>query len=76
MSTPGDTFRRLRRIAGWLAPLAAFAVILAVVRSAGVPLTLPGILLVIILLGAARLMIGRARRHRRDRSVTRPRGSR
>ncbi|OZD31270.1 hypothetical protein CH252_40075 [Rhodococcus sp. 06-1477-1B] len=64
------------RILAWLAPVAAFVVILAVLRGAGVPLSLPGILVVFVLLGVARLMIGRSRRRRRDRSLTRPGRSR
>ncbi|MDZ5145816.1 hypothetical protein [Microbacterium testaceum] len=70
------TFPRLLRILGWLAPVAALAVILAVLRGAGVPLTLPGVVIVVVLLGVARLMIGRSRRRRRDRSITRPGRSR
>ncbi|WP_116238662.1 hypothetical protein [Microbacterium sp. AG157] len=70
------TFPRLLRILGWLAPVAALAVILAVLRGGGVPLTLPGVLIVVVLLGVARLMIGRSRRRRRDRSITRPGRSR
>ncbi|MDR6690170.1 O-antigen ligase [Microbacterium sp. 1154] len=70
------TFRRLLRILGWLAPVVALAIIIAVLRGAGVPLTLPGILVVVGLLGVARLMIGRSRRRQRNRSVTRPGRSR
>jgi len=70
------TLRRLLRVLAWLAPVAAFVVILAVLRGAGVPLSVPGILVVVVLLAAARLMMGRSRRRRRDRTVTRPGRSR
>lgn len=61
---------RLRRILTWLLSFAALVVILAVLRGAGVPLSLPGVLLVVAALVVARLVIGRARRRRRDRAVT------
>ncbi len=71
------TVRRVLRILVWLAPVAAFVVILAFLRGAGVPLSVPGVVVVVLLLGIARLMIGRSRRRRRrDRPVTRPGRSR
>lgn len=71
------TVRRVLRILVWLAPVAAFVVILAVLKGAGVPLSVPGVVVVILLLGLSRLMIGRSRRRRRrDRPVTRPDRSR
>lgn len=71
------TVRRVLRILVWLAPVAAFVVILAVLKGAGVPLSVPGVVVVVLLLGISRLMIGRSRRRRRrDRPVTRPDRSR
>ncbi|WP_150952990.1 hypothetical protein [Microbacterium testaceum] len=64
------TYRRLLRILSWVAPVAAFVVILAVLKGAGVPLSVPGIVVVIVLLGVSRLMIGRSRRRRRTRPIT------
>ncbi|MCM3501491.1 Flp pilus assembly protein TadB [Microbacterium testaceum] len=66
---------RLRRVLTWLLSFAALLVILAVLRGAGVPLSLPGVLIVIAALVLARVVIGRARRRRRDRAIT-PRRSR
>lgn len=63
-------FRRIRQVASWVIPLAAFVVILSVLRGAGVPLSVPGVIVVLILLGVARGLIGRARRRRRARPIT------
>ncbi len=65
-------WRRVRRVASWVIPVAAFVVILLVLRGAGVPLSVPGVIVVLVLLGIARLMIGRARRRRRARPITAP----
>ena len=68
--------RRLRPLLSWLVSLASLVVILAVLRGAGVPLSLPGVVVVLVLLLASRAMVGRARRRRRRRDVTSPNRSR
>lgn len=68
--------RLVRRVAGWVLPLAAFIVILVVLRGAGVPLSVPGVIVVLVVLGVARGFAERARRRRRARSVTDPDRSR
>jgi Flp pilus assembly protein TadB len=65
-------FRRIRRVASWVIPFAAFVVILLVLRGAGVPLSVPGVVVVLLLLGVVRVTLGRARRRRRARAVTAP----
>lgn len=64
--------RRVRQVASWVLPIAAFVVILLVLRGAGVPLSIPGVVVVLVFLGMARVMIGRARRRRRARRLTAP----
>ncbi|WP_431796586.1 hypothetical protein [Microbacterium enclense] len=59
--------RRLRRSLGLLAPLLGVVVVLVVLHGAGVPLTVPGVLGVVLLLVVARLVIGLARGRRTDR---------
>ncbi|KTR92930.1 hypothetical protein NS220_13880 [Microbacterium testaceum] len=56
----------LWRILVWAAPVAAFLVILAVLRGAGVPLTLPGVVLTLVLLVVVRFAVVKVRR-RADR---------
>ncbi|WP_153004296.1 hypothetical protein [Microbacterium testaceum] len=58
--------RLLWRILVWAAPVAAFLVILAVLRGAGVPLTLPGVVLTLVLLVVVRFAVVKVRR-RADR---------
>ena len=62
-------FRRTRRVIDLLLPVAAFFVVIAVLRGAGVPLSVPGIVIVLALLFAARLAMGWSRRRRRDHPV-------
>ena len=81
MNRPGAhrataVLRLVRQVASWVVPVAAFVVILTVLRGAGVPLSVPGVVVVLILLGVARVVIGRARRRRRARAVTAPTRSR
>lgn len=64
--------RGIRRVVSWVVPFAAFVIILLVLRGAGVPLSVPGVLVVLVLLGVFRVIIGRARRRRRARAVTSP----
>ncbi len=59
--------RRLRRSLGLLAPLLGVVVVLVVLHGAGVPLSVPGVLGVVLLLVVARLVIGLARGRRTDR---------
>ncbi|RWR16047.1 hypothetical protein D8Y23_14520 [Microbacterium enclense] len=59
--------RRLRRSLGLLAPLLGVVVVLVVLHGAGVSLTVPGVLGVVLLLVVARLVIGLARGRRTDR---------
>lgn len=47
-----------------LAPLAALIVVVAVLRGAGVPLSVPGVIVVVVLLVVARVVVGRLRRRR------------
>lgn len=47
-----------------LAPLAALIVVVAVLRGAGVPLSVPGVIVVLVLLVVARIVVGRLRRRR------------
>jgi len=54
--------RLLWRIAGWVAPIVALVVVLTVLRGAGVPLTVPGVVIVLVLLVVMRLLFGRGRR--------------
>lgn len=56
--------RRVRPLVSWFASLAALIVILAVLRGAGVPLSLPGIAIVLLLLFVGRGVIGWRRRRR------------
>lgn len=58
------TRRRLWRILGAIAPLVGFVVILTVLHGAGVPLTLPGVIVVLLLIVAARVVFGFTRRRR------------
>ncbi len=62
----------IRRLSGVLLPVAALLVVVTVLRGAGVPLTLPGVLIAIALLFVVRLVMGWSRRGRRDHPV-RPR---
>ncbi|MDQ1082997.1 MULTISPECIES: hypothetical protein [Microbacterium] len=68
----GAGLRRVRRIAVWLLPLAALVVILLVLRGAGVPLSAPGVIVVMVILALARVVVGSARRRRRARSLRDP----
>lgn len=80
MSTPTGrsripgVLRRLRPLLSWLISLVSLLVILAVLRGAGVPLSFPGVLVVMLFLFTARAVIGwRRRRRRRLRSPSRSR---
>ena len=69
--------RRLRLVLSWVLPLASFVVILLVLRGAGVPLSVPGVVVVLIVLAIARVIGARSRRRRRrDRALTPPDRSR
>ena len=59
--------RRLRRVIGVLGPIAAVVIVLFVLHGAGVPLSVPGVILVFLLLVVGRLVVGLARRRRVDR---------
>ncbi|WZH37471.1 MAG: hypothetical protein PIR02_02135 [Microbacterium enclense] len=54
--------RQLWRIVVWIAPILAVVVVLAVLRGAGVPFTIPGVIVVLVLLLVARIVVGRGRR--------------
>lgn len=58
------TPRRLWQILVWLAPVLAVAVLLSVLRGAGVPVSLPVVLVVVAVLVVVRLAVGRRRRLR------------
>lgn len=60
--------RGLRRLIGVIAPIASVVVVLVVLHGAGVALSLPGVLAVLALLLAVRLVLGLVRRRRADRS--------
>lgn len=62
------TKRNLLRILGVAAPVAAFVAILVVLHGAGIPLSVPGVLVVFVLLVVARLVVRVGRRRRTDRS--------
>ncbi|KQR21429.1 MULTISPECIES: hypothetical protein [Microbacterium] len=69
--------RRLRQVLSWVLPLASFVVILLVLRGAGVPLSVPGVVVVLVVLAVARVVGARSRRRRRrDRALTPPDRSR
>jgi hypothetical protein len=69
--------RRLRQVLSWILPLASFVVILLVLRGAGIPLSVPGVVVVLIVLAIARAVGARSwRRRRRDRALTPPDRSR
>ncbi|MDQ1123251.1 hypothetical protein [Microbacterium trichothecenolyticum] len=57
--------RRIRQIATWVAPLLAVVIVLSVLKGAGVPLSVPGVVLVFVVLFVARVLIGRGRRRKR-----------
>lgn len=57
--------RRLRRLLGVVAPVAGLVVILVVLHGAGVPLSIPGVLVVLALLIVGRLVFGLLRLRRR-----------
>ena len=61
------TRRRLARILGVVAPLAAIVVVLVVLHGAGVPLTLPGIIVAVLVLIVGRVIGVYARRRRPER---------
>ena len=61
------TRRRLRRVIGLVVPIASVVVVLTVLHGAGLPLTFPGVLVIVVLLIVARLVFGFARRRRADR---------
>ncbi|WP_298871234.1 hypothetical protein [uncultured Microbacterium sp.] len=67
------TLRQLKRAAALLLPVAALIVVLAVVRGAGIPLTVPGVVIVFVLLFVVRAVVGWSRRRRRDHPLTPPR---
>ncbi len=48
-------------------PIASVVVVLTVLHGAGLPLTLPGVLVFVVLLIVARLILGFVRRRRADR---------
>jgi predicted RND superfamily exporter protein len=50
------TRSRLRRILVLLAPVAAVVVLLVVIHGAGIPLTVPGVIVVVLLLVVGRLV--------------------
>ncbi|MFN3948348.1 hypothetical protein [Microbacterium sp.] len=64
------TGRRVRRAAGWLLPVTAVVVVIVVLRSAGVPVTVPGVVVTVVVLFLVRVVIGWSRRGRRDRPIT------
>ncbi|WP_136585906.1 hypothetical protein [Microbacterium hydrothermale] len=68
--------RWIRRLSGILLPVAALLVVVTVLKGAGVPLTVPGVLIAIGLLFVVRLAMGWSRRGRRDHPVTPRRRSR
>lgn len=68
--------RRARQVLSWILPLASFVVILLVLRGAGVPLSVPGVVVVLIVLAVARVIAARSRRRRRDPALTPPDRSR
>ncbi len=73
----GVGLRRLRRVLSWVLPLASLVVILLVLRGAGVPLTVPGVVVVLVVLAVARVIGVRSRRRRRRaRALTPPDPSR
>lgn len=63
------TVRQLKRAAGVLLPVTALVVVLMVVRGAGIPLTVPGVVFVFVLLFVGRAVVGWSRRRRRDHPI-------
>jgi hypothetical protein len=61
------TKRLLFRILGVAAPVAALVIVLVVLHGAGVPLSLPGVLVVFVILVIARTVVRLRRRRRTDR---------
>ncbi|MFS0792944.1 hypothetical protein [Microbacterium sp. 1P10AE] len=61
------TKRLLLRILGVAAPVAALVIVLVVLHGAGVPLSLPGVLVVFVILVIARTVVRLRRRRRTDR---------
>lgn len=57
----------MRLILTWLAPVAAVVVVFSVLKGAGVPLSVPGVVIVLILLFVVRVFVGRLRGHGRRR---------
>ncbi len=57
-----NTLRWIRRLSGILLPVVALIVVVTVLHGAGVPLTLPGVLITIALLFVIRWVMGRSRR--------------
>lgn len=72
-SVAAVTQRRLWQIVRWLASVASVVIVVSVLRGAGVPVSLPGVLVVVAVLFVVRLAVGRARR-RRARSRQEGRG--
>lgn len=64
---------RARRIISGLLPVVAVAVILAVLRGAGVPLTVPGVITIVVVIAIARVAGSVFARRRRARVLTSPR---
>jgi len=58
------TRSRLRRILVLLAPVAAVVVLLVVIHGAGIPLTVPGVIVVVLLLVVGRLVFALTRKRR------------
>jgi predicted RND superfamily exporter protein len=61
------TRSRLRRILVLLAPVAAVVVLLVVIHGAGIPLTVPGVIVVVVLLVVGRLVFAVTRKRRAGR---------
>ena len=61
------TKRLLLRILGVAAPVVALVVVLVIVHGAGIPLSLPGVIVVFVLLVIARMVVRLGRRRRTDR---------
>jgi Flp pilus assembly protein TadB len=61
------TKRLLLRILGVGAPVVALVIVLVVLHGAGVPLSLPGVIVVFVILVIARMVVRSGRRRRTDR---------
>jgi len=68
-SLAGVNLRRLWQIVRGVLPVVAFGVILAVLHQAGVPLSVPGVLCVLVALVVVRLIVASRVRRRRHRAA-------